>query len=253
VKSPKRWNILAILLIVLGVGATVGGVYGQVFLAENEGHHDDREPTFALQSQVGAYDLTVRAGGGTITPTLSQAGQTVTEFDGLHGTDGPHVFVVSEGLDWFTHITPEALDEPVAVAGPAIHRVIMQANPSGGPDLLEMGVTTDQISGDDFAAPGDFAVGDVYGDPTTAGLTVTRQGFDFVLSEPWNGDEVYDGPAFLTLIRAEDFAFTHAHAELVGDNRFSFASDLPGLGDYLAALEFEQDGDLVTALFRFTL
>ena len=247
-----RTKILATLLIVLGVGATLGGVFGRVFLAEDEGHHDDREPTFALQSQNGAYELTVLAGGGTITPTLSQAGQAVTEFDGLHGTDGPHVFVVSEGLDWFTHLTPEALDEPIAVDGPAIHRVIVQANPAGGPDLLEMGVTTDQESGDDVM---DLLIADqdVYPDSTSEGLTITRQGFDFVLSEPWNGDEVYDGPAFLTLIRAEDFSFTHAHAEVVGDNRFSFASDLPGLGDYLAALEFEQDGELITALFRFTL
>ena len=250
--SPKRWNLLAVLLIVVGIVATLGGVFGRVFLAEDEGHHDDRAPTFALQSQVGAYELTVRAGGETITPMLAQAGQAVTNFDGLHGADGPHVFVVSEELDWFTHTTPETLDESIVVNGPARHRVIVQANPAGGPDLLEMGVTTDQVSGDDTI---DLVIADqdVYPDPTTDGLTITRQGFDFVLSEPWNGDEVYDGPAFLTLIRAEDFAFTHAHAELVGDNRFSFASDLPGLGDYLAALEFEQDGELVTALFRFTL
>jgi hypothetical protein len=245
-------KVLAVVLIVLGVGATLGGVYGQVFLAEDEGHHDDREPTFALQSQVGAYELAVQAGGGTITPTLSQAGQAVTDFDELHGADGPHVFVVSEQFDWFTHLTPEELGEPLAVDGPATHRVIVQASLPGGPDLLEMGVTTGQASGDDFI---DLLIADqdVYPDLTTGGLTITRQGLDFVLSEPWNGDDVYDGPAFLTLIRAEDFSFTHAHAELVGDNRFSFASDLPGLGDYLAALEFEQDGELMAALFRFTL
>jgi hypothetical protein len=247
-----RSRVLAIILIVLGVGATLGGVYGQVFLAEDDGHHDDREPTFALQSQVGAYELVVQAGGATITPSLEQAGQTVTDFDGLHGTDGPHVFVVSDQLDWFTHVTPEALDGAIAVSGPAVHRVIVQASLPGGPDLLEMGVTTGAESGDDFIDPL-IADQDVYGDPATGGLTITRQGFDFVLSEPWNGNDVYDGPAFLTLIRAEDFSFTHAHAEVVGDNRFSFATDLPGLGDYLAALEFEQDGELVTALFRFTL
>ena len=48
-------------------------------------------------------------------------------------------------------------------------------------------------------------------------------------------------------------AFVHAHAEMIGDDRFSFAADLPGLGDYLAAVEFHQDGELVTALFRFSL
>lgn len=251
--SPRKWNVIAVVLIVLGVGATLGGLYGQIFLAEDEGHHDDREPTFALDSQIAAYELTVRAGGGTITPTLSQAGQPVTDFDELHGTDGPHVFVVTEQLDWFQHLTPSRLDEPLRIDGPALHRVVVQAALPTGPDLLEVGVTTSEESGDEFDLSGQFADGDVFGDVSGGGLTVERQGFDFVLSEPWNGDEVFDGPAFLTLFRAEDFAFTHAHAELVGDNRFSFATDLPGLGDYLAALEFEQNGELVTALFRFTL
>lgn len=248
-----KGKAVAIVLILVGVAATLGGLYGQVFLGEDDGHHDDRAPTFALQSQVGAYELSVRAGGGTITPTLSQAGQTVTEFDELHGIDGPHVFVVSENLDWFAHLTSDGLDAPVEVDGPAIHRVIVQAALPDGPDLLEMGVTTDEASGDEVGFGTVFADGDVFGDPDAGGLTVTRQGFDFVLSEAWNGDDVYDGPAFLTLIRAEDFAFSHAHAELVGDNRFSFATDLAGLGDYLAALEFEQNGELVTALFRLTL
>ncbi len=242
-------KVLAVILIVLGVAATLGGVYGQVFLAEDEGHHDDRAPTFALESQVGAYELTVSAEGGTVTPNLTQAGQAVTDFDELHGHDGPHVFIVSEALDSFAHITPSALDEPIQVEGPAVQRVIVQASLPGGSDLLEMGVTTDEPSGEDFGAP------DVVDDDewTNGSLTVTRQSFDFVLSAPWNGEEVFDGPAFLTLVRADDFSFTHAHAELVGDDRFSFATDLPGLGAYLAALEFEQNGDTVTALFRFTL
>ncbi len=248
-----RSKALAIVLILVGVAATLGGLYGQIFLAEDEGHHDEREPTFALNSEVGAYAFDAEASGATITPTLSQAGQTVTDFDGLHGTDGPHLFIVTEDLDWFEHLAPDQLGQPIEVAGPAEHRVILQAALPGGPDLLEVGATTEQASGGDAVAPAAFADGDVFGGDSAGGLTVTRQGFDFVLSEPWNGTEVYDGPAFLTLIRAEDFAFTHAHGELVGDDRFSFATDLPGLGDYLAALEFEQNGELVTALFRFTL
>ncbi len=244
-----RSKVFAVILIVLGVGATLGGVYGQVFLAEDDGHHDDRAPTFAVASEVGAFDLSVSADGDTVTPTLTQAGQSMTDFGELHGHDGPHVFVVSDVLDWFAHLTPAALDEPLDVDGPDLHRVIVQAAIPGGSDLLELGATTDQVSGSDL---GGIEVADD-DEWTNGSLTVSRQGFDFVLSQAWNGEDVYDGPAFLTLVRAEDFSFTHAHGELVGDNRFSFATDLPGLGDYLAALEFEQNGELVTALFRFTL
>ena len=87
-----------------------------------------------------------------------------------------------------------------------------------------------------------------------AGITADiSQGLDFVLSEPWSGDDHMGGPAFLALFHEDDFAFVHAHAELIGEDRFSFAADLPGLGDYLAAVEFHQDGELVTALFRFSL
>ena len=41
------------------------------------------------------------------------------------------------------------------------------------------------------------------------------------------------------------------HATTIGDDRFSFAVELPGSGSYLAAVELVQDGELVTALFRF--
>ena len=54
----------------------------------------------------------------------------------------------------------------------------------------------------------------------------------------------------LERVWAEDGAFVHAHAEVPNDNRFRFNLDLPGQGDYLAALEFVHDGAVETALFR---
>lgn len=58
---------VAIALIVLGVGATLAGLYGQIFLAEDEGHHDGRVPTFALSDVSGADELVVEpVGGGVI-------------------------------------------------------------------------------------------------------------------------------------------------------------------------------------------
>ena len=240
-------KVLAVVLIVLGVGATLGGVYGQVFLAEDEGHHDDREPTFAVQSQVGADELVVeQTGPNTLTVAVERAGQPV-RFDELHDRLD-HYFVTDSDFTFFEHtaIPQEGVVQLSAPVGDV--RVVAQVAPAGGPAFLELGVTV-VVDG----APLDEQNITDSDEWTNGSLTVTRQGFDFLLSSPWNGDDVYDGPAFLTLFRAEDFAFAHAHAELVGGNRFSFASDLPGLGDYLAALEFEQDGELVTALFRFTL
>lgn len=240
----------AILLIVLGMGATIGGVYGQLFLGDDDGHHDEREPAFAMQPQAGAYELTASGQGGQLSVSLVQAGQTVQVFDELHGESGAHVFIVDQSGSFFSHTVVTSLaDAQFDVFGEGPHRVVVQAAPESGPDLLELG--TDANGADARDRPDQPAVA---ADAWTNGrLTVERQGFDFVLSAPWNGDDLYDAPALLTLHRLDDGAFTHAHGELVGDNRFSFATDLPGLGDYFAALEFEQDGEPVTALFRFTL
>lgn len=248
-----RSKVLAVVLIVLGVGATLGGLYGQIFLAEDEGHHDDREPTFALESQVGADELTASTPGPNgVAVEVTRAGQPL-ELDTIHGASG-HVFVLSPEDVYFEHRVVDQVSTGTAElvvledVPPGEVGVVTQLSPGGGPDLLELG-TTVNVEGRPVAGQ-NVTDTDVWSD---GALTVTRQGFDFVLSEPWNGADVYDGPAFLTLFRVEDLAFTHAHAEVVGDDRFSFATDLPGLGDYLAALEFEQNGVLVTALFRFTL
>ena len=85
------------------------------------------------------------------------------------------------------------------------------------------------------------------------GERTTRTGLDFVLSEQWGGESYHGGPAFLTLMHRDTTAFVHGHAETPDDERFRFALDLPARGEYLAALEFIHDGEVVTALFRFTL
>ncbi len=243
-----RSKVVAVVLIVLGVGATLGGLYGQIFLAEDEGHHDGRTPTFALASQVGTDELVVeQTAPDRLAVEVLRAGQAV-QLDALHdGLD--HYFVTDSGFTYFSHTAFAQEGETRELAAPPGEvRVVAQVAPTGGPDFLELGATVG-VEGEPFDEQ-NITDDDVW---TDGSLTVTRQGFDFVLSAPWNGDDIYEGPAFLSLFRAEDFAFSHAHAELVGSDRFSFATALPGLGDYLAALEFEQDGRLVTALFRFTL
>ena len=239
---------LAIALVVIGVAATLGGLYGQIFLAEDEGHHDGRDFSFALDARSGADELVVDSTtSNEVVAQVQRAGQTIG-LNGVHEADA-HYFVVSEDLAWFDHVvvTDPGPFETLA-APPGNVRVVAQLSPSGGPDFLELGATVN-VDGEPFDA---LNLTDT--DEWTNGeLSVRRQGFDFVLSEPFNGDDVFDGPALLTLISGETFAFTHAHAEVVNGYRLSFATNLPGLGEFLAAVEFEHDGEPVTALFRFTL
>ena len=240
-------KLLAVVLVVLGAGATLGGVYGQVFLAEDEGHHDGRTPTFALDSQVGADELVVeQIAANILAASVERAGQPI-RFDELHDSLD-HYFVTDSDFTYFQHTAISQEGDVQLSAPPGEVRVVAQVAPSGGPDFVELGVTV-TVDGEPLPDQ-NITDSDVW---TNGAITVTRQGFDFLLSVPWNGGELYDGPAFLTLFRADGFGFSHAHATLVGDDRFSFATDLPGLGDYLAALEFEHDGELVIALFRFTL
>ncbi len=240
-------TVEAVLNQVAGVAATLGGLYGQVFLADDEGHHDGRDFSFALEAQSGADELVVAStDGGMIDAAVTRAGQPIGVED-LHG-GGSHFFAVDRAFTSFVHVVS---DQPTATfAAPAGDvRVVAQVSPSEGSDLLELGadvVVADAGEFDDQIVTDD----DVW---SNGSITVRRELFDFVLSEPWGGTDVFDGPAFLTLWRAEDLAFVHAHAELVGPTRFSFGVNLPGFGDYLAVLEFEHDGEVVTAMFRFSL
>jgi len=238
---------VAVLLIVLGVAATLGGLYGQIFLGDDEGHHDGRSPSFALDSAVGADELVVSAPmDNAVEMIVERAGQPIQR-DEIHDGLGSY-FVTDRDRTYFVRV--EGRDASVVLTDvPAGEtRVVAQVAPSGGPNLLELGATVAVTGG--AVDEQNIADDDEW---TEGGLRVVRQGLDFVISETWNGEDVFGGPALLTLLRADDFSFTHAHAELVGDSLFSFATDLPGSGDYLAALEFEQDGERVTARFRFTL
>ena len=243
--SRSRW--LAILLIAVGVGATLGGLYGQIFLSEDEGHHDGRDFSFALDAAIGTDELVVTpAGAGQVVAEVTRAGQPI----GLREVHGgvAHYFLVARDLTRFEHVVapdaaPTTLDAP---AGDV--RVVAQMSPSSGNDFVELGA--------DVTVEGEPAEVQNITDTdewSNGELTVRRDFLDFVLSDPWNGEPLHGGPALLTLFRADDLSFVHAHAEVVDPIRFSFATNLPGLGDYLAALEFEQDGEIVTALFRFTL
>jgi len=242
-------TVLAVALILLGVGLTAAGLFGQFVLSDDEGHHDGREPTFALQSALGADELIVREDEPRqLAVSVERAGQPIQSYDDVHGAP-MHLFAVTTDLMEFRHVDPGFVDgefEPVEVSG-GEYRVVVQTAPSGGPDLLELGLDV-STSGEPLLSGQLISASDVYELPS--GVNVERQGFDFVLSEPWQGDEYHGEPALLTMFRADDIAFVHAHAETPSDNRFRFSLDLPGRGEYLAALEFVHDGDVQTALFR---
>ena len=245
---------LGVVLIVIGVALTGAGLFLQLVLTEEEGHHDGRPPTFALDSVSGADELLVEptADPATVEVRIERAGQPIVNYDDLHDARF-HAYTVAVDLDGYAHTVhaTESADGRyvVELAGTdGAQRVVTQSAPDGGPDLLELG--TSGAAAGPAATPQNIATDDQW---TDGDLMLSRQGLDFVLSEPWSGDDHMGAPAFLALFHEGDLAFVHAHAELVGDDRFSFAADLPGLGRYLAAVEFVQGGELVTALFRFSL
>lgn len=253
-------RVLGVVLVVVGVGATLVGLGGRWLWNDDEGHHDGRSPSFALASGLGADELVVEQDGGALIVALARAGQPVTSLDPVHGAPA-HVFVAGTDLESYQHVdldpdSPESRDGrvEVAIAGDGEYRVVLQTAPDDGPDLLELGTTID-VSGigtadADAGREAIVVVDDVWSE---GGLTIERQGLDFALSEPWNGEDHHGGPALLVMFRAGDMAFVHGHAEMPDDDRFRFNLDLPGRGEYLAALEFVHDGELITALFRFTV
>ena len=248
--------MLAIALIVIGLGAIAAGLGLRVFFTDDEGHHDGRDATFALASALGVDELAVHQSGSdsSISVAIERAGQPITEFDEVHGSE-MHVFVVREDLSWFLHADPEMLPDGSStavevIAGGSV-RVVTESAPKGGPDLLELG-TDVAVDGDVVPSEQYITTDDVW---TDGDLSIRREGFDFVLSESWSGEDYHGGPALLTMFRAEDLAFIHGHATTPEQDRFRFSLDLPGRGDYLAALQFNQGntGDPVTAFFRFQL
>lgn len=250
-------RIAATVLVVVGLVATAIGLGLRVFLPDDEGHHDGRLPTFALSSTSGTDELAIEQDGNrpTLTVAVERVGQPITDFDDVH--DAPmHVFAASTDLDRFVHVDPEigpdGRSAPVTLPSDGTYRVVTQSSPAGGPDLLELAADV-TVAGADGGLAQNITDDDVW---TDGGLTVTRQGFDFVLSEPFDGPDHHGGPAFLTVFRADDMAFVHGHAQLVEPDRFRFELALPGRGEYLTALQFLPAADAtepVTALFRFAL
>ena len=245
-------RVAAVVLVVVGAAALVVGLGLRVFLGDDEGHHDGRTPTFALSAARGADELIVDVdGSGQVTVTIERAGQQLIDFDDVHGAP-VHVYAVAYDGAWFAHVDPQLRpDGSTAPFGlpPGDARLVVQTAPGGGPDLHELGIDVTIPAGAAPSPPGsttNVADGDVW---TDGELTVAERFPDFVLSEPWNGEDYHDGPALLSLFRLDDGAFIHAHAELVDDDRFRFAAELPGRGEYLAAVQFEQDGEIVTAAY----
>ena len=243
-------KIAGVVLLVVGLVLSAAGLFGQLVLTEDEGHHDGREYGLASSATEGADELMVADAGdtGSTDVWIERAGQVLVDYDEIHDARF-HTYSVADDLSDYAHVAAAEIGpdgRAPARTLPGDHRIVTQSSPAAGPDLLEFGI---DATGPASAAPSGTVVadGDVWDDGS--GLVVTRQGLDFVVSEPWTGEDHMGAPAFLALFQADTLAFVHGHAELVDDDRFSFGVEFPGRGEYLAALEFVQDGRLVTALF----
>lgn len=249
-------RLLAIVLIALGLVVTAVGIGTRLSGDGDDGPHPGYVSSFARDSAIGVDELVVAPlGGNEVQVSVLRAGQLLLELDEVDGAP-LHVFAVRDDLTGFVHVDPpDVIGTGVAAVelpGPGRYRVVALYAPPDGPELLELGADV-VVDGPPVGADGGDpppATDDVW---TDGELTIERQGFDFVLSEPWTGEEYHEGAALVALFAADDLAFTHGHAELVDGDRFRFLLDLPGRGEYLAVLQFIQDGELVTASFRLVV
>ena len=181
-------------------------------------------------------------------PVRGLAGSPVVDFTEAHGALG-HLLVVRRDLQGFQHLHPDIGPDGVWTAtfdaplDAGAWRAVLETEPTDG-SLLVLGVDL-LVDGDASLAPVPPPADAV----TVDGLSVTRQGLQFTATpadtlQPWYGQS-----AHLVAFREGDLAYTHLHPanDVAGDYRFS--GSLPGPGTYRLFLQFQNDGQLVTAPF----
>lgn len=202
-----------------------------------------------LSSTVGDYRLVVVDRTDTsIALRIDRAGSPVVDFTEAHGALG-HLLVVRRDLQGFQHLHPDIGPDGVWTAtfdaplDAGAWRAVLETEPTDGA-LLVLGVDL-LVDGDASLAPVPPPADAV----TVDGLSVTRQGLQFTATpadtlQPWYGQS-----AHLVAFREGDLAYTHLHPanDVAGDYRFS--GSLPGPGTYRLFLQFQNDGQLVTAPF----
>lgn len=196
---------------------------------------------------------------------------TIRRFDLVHERVF-HLFVISQDLEYFTHIHPTlhddgSLDVGIELPRPGVYQMIADFLPAGGsPQLLQKSIVTAGYTGPLYATPVLARdVADKVAGGTRVKLTmpdpiagreqlVTFDLEDAASGEPVSDLEPYLGAAgHLLLVSADLMIATHSHpvAEISkpGGPTVVFQMLFPRAGDYRMWAQFQRHGQVLTSSF----
>jgi hypothetical protein len=196
---------------------------------------------------------------------------TVRRFDLVHERVF-HLFVVSQDLDYFTHVHPTlhedgSLDVGVELPRPGVYQLIADFLPAGGsPQLLQKSIVTAGYTGPLVAVPAlPRDIADKVLRDTRVKLTMPdavagrEQLVTFDLEDTSTGAPVIDlqpylGAAGHLLLVSADLAIaSHSHpvAEITkpGGPTVVFQMIFPRAGDYRMWVQFQRHGEVLTSSF----
>jgi hypothetical protein len=260
--------------IALGGGAALGAAAGPApapAATVHSDHEDNPMPSTALapthaSNSASGENYRIHVASTVVTAgepqplsfvVLDGAGEPVTQFEDRH--ERPmHLIVVSNDLADYAHLHPKlgaggTWSAELPALDPGGYRVVADAVPAGGPDLV---LTVDLVvpgvaAGRPLPEPTRIAVVDDLevgldlapaADGLVAGLTVRRAGL-VVEPEPYLGARGH-----LVAIDADDLAYLHVHPT-DSDGPVSFAIADPTPGRYRLFFDFSVDGQVRTAAF----
>jgi len=183
-----------------------------------------------------------------------------------------HLFVVSQDLDYFTHVHPTlhedgSLDVGVELPRPGVYQLIADFLPAGGsPQLLQKSIVTAGYTGSLVAVPAlprdtaDKVVADTRVKLTMPDPIAGREQLvTFDLEDATTGAPVVDlqpylGAAGHLLLVSADLAIAaHSHpvAEIskAGGPTVVFQMIFPRAGDYRMWVQFQRHGEVLTSSF----
>jgi hypothetical protein len=186
-------------------------------------------------------------------------GGRVTEYAEAHGAL-LHVVVVRPDLSDFEHTHPTIGPDgswTVATEGPGPWHLVFESTPiADGTPVAEPIIVTanvdDEIGVDAVPLPPTDDTVEV------DGLLVTRDGFDFVVtnadaSAATDLEPYLEQVAHLVALRQGDLAFRHLHPLASAPATFDFGEGLTEPGTYRLFLQFGHAGEVVTVPFTVTL
>lgn len=187
------------------------------------------------------------------------SGDTVTEYAMAHGAL-LHVIVVRLDLSDFYHVHPTIGSDgswTVPIPGPGAWHLVFESTPIvNGRPVDEPIIVTADI--DDDTVIDSVPLPPADDNVEIGGLKVTRDGFDFAVTNP-DGSPATDlepyleQVAHLVAIRQGDLAFTHLHPLDSPAGTFDFGSGLSEPGTYRLFLQFGHAGSVLTVPFTVVI